>query len=60
MKFGKIAQTHIATRGMQENDMDKVVEYIDKAIMLFQNKKTLSDLCKNINTFMKQFPIFKY
>ena len=56
----RIGSAAITTRGMQENDMDKVVEYIDKAITLFQNKKTLSDLCKNINTFMKQFPIFKY
>ncbi|RPG59547.1 MAG: serine hydroxymethyltransferase [Flavobacteriales bacterium TMED191] len=56
----RIGSAAITTRGMQENDMDKVVEYIDEAITLFQNKKTLSDLCKNINTFMKQFPIFKY
>ena len=56
----RIGSAAITTRGMQEKDMDKVVDYIDKAITLFQNKKTLSDLCKNINTFMKQFPIFKY
>ncbi len=56
----RIGSAAITTRGMQEKDMDKVVEYIDEAITLFQNKKTLSDLCKNINTFMKQFPIFKY
>lgn len=56
----RIGSAAITTRGMKEKDMDKVVEYIDEAITLFQNKKTLSDLCKNINTFMKQFPIFKY
>tara|TARA_B100002052_G_scaffold278924_1_gene285707 strand:+ start:2662 stop:3939 length:1278 start_codon:yes stop_codon:yes gene_type:complete len=56
----RIGSAAITTRGMLEKDMDKIVEYIDKAIVLFQNKKSHSDLSRNINTFMKQFPIFKY
>ena len=56
----RIGSAAITTRGMLEQDMDRIVEYIDEAIVLFQNKKSHSDLSKNINKFMQQFPIFKY
>ena len=51
----RIGSAAITTRGMLEQDMDRIVEYIDEAIVLFQNKKSCSDLSKNINKFMQQF-----
>lgn len=47
----------ITTRGMKEEHMDIVVEYIDQALKA-DNDDTLEHLSKEVNALMKQFPLY--
>jgi glycine hydroxymethyltransferase len=48
----------ITTRGMKEANMATVVEMIDKALVNAENDDVLCGLRKEVNTFMKQFPLY--
>jgi len=48
----------ITTRGMKEQHMAAVVEMIDKALMNVENEEALASLRGEVNTFMKQFPLY--
>ena len=50
----------ITTRGLVEKDIDFIVEYIDQAICLYNQKKSLKSLSIKVNQTMGAFPIFKY
>ena len=48
----------ITTRGMKEAHMTTVVEMIDKALINAENEEVLASLRSEVNTFMKQFPLY--
>lgn len=48
----------ITTRGMKEEHMPAVVEFIDKALMNADSESVLSGLAGEVNAFMKQFPLY--
>ena len=56
----RVGTAAVTTRGMTESDMDEIAIYIDEAISLYKNEKTLTTLSKKINQKMNKFPIFKY
>jgi len=56
----RIGTPAITTRGLKENEIEKIVEFIDKAIFNFQNDKKMNGLCDEINNMMSQYPIFAY
>ena len=56
----RLGTAAVTTRGMNESDMNTIATYIDEAISLYKNDKTLTSLSKNINQKMSKFPIFKY
>jgi glycine hydroxymethyltransferase len=47
----------LTTRGMKQNDMKQIGEWIDQAITHRGDEKKLSDLRQNIKTFTKDFPL---
>ncbi|HSW89217.1 MAG TPA: serine hydroxymethyltransferase [Candidatus Saccharimonadales bacterium] len=47
----------ITTRGMKENDMDMVAEWIQKAITHHSDEKYLKTLGKEVTAYCKQFPL---
>jgi glycine hydroxymethyltransferase len=47
----------ITTRGMKEEHMDTVVDYIDQALKA-DNDEALERLAKEVNGLMKQFPLY--
>jgi glycine hydroxymethyltransferase len=47
----------ITTRGMREEHMDTVVEYIDQALKN-DNENALEKLAREVNGLMKQFPLY--
>ncbi len=47
----------ITTRGMKENDMDIVAEWIHKAITHHGDEKYLKTLDKEVTAYCKQFPL---
>ena len=56
----RIGTPAITTRGLKEKEIEKIVEFIDKAIFNFQNDKKMNGLCDDVNNMMSQYPIFAY
>ena len=48
----------ITSRGMKEAHMSTVVELIDKALINAENEDVLAAMRGDVNTFMKQFPLY--
>ncbi|MFN4007952.1 MAG: serine hydroxymethyltransferase [Chitinophagaceae bacterium] len=55
IRFGVAA---ITTRGMQEKDMQFVVDTIDTALTNPDNETLLATLRKDVNAYMAQFPLY--
>lgn len=56
MRLGTAAAT---TRGMDENDMEKIVDFVDRVLMSRENSAELQSIKKEINNWMSGFPLFK-
>lgn len=48
----------ITTRGMKENDMQKIANLIDTALMNHDNENTLNEVKQKVNLWMKDFPLY--
>lgn len=48
----------ITTRGMKENDMQTVVDFIDRVLMDIDNETTIHAVKEEVKAFMKQFPLY--
>jgi glycine hydroxymethyltransferase len=55
IRFGVAA---ITTRGMKENDMQFVVDVIDRVLMNADNEALIAEVKKDVNRFMEQFPLY--
>jgi len=54
----RVGTAAITTRGMKESDMVRIVDLIDSALMNHSNDAKLADLKAEINSWMKQFPLY--
>lgn len=54
----RVGTAAITTRGMQEADMYKVVEYIDGALSHHDNDTMLLDIRQHVNQLMANFPLY--
>jgi glycine hydroxymethyltransferase len=48
----------ITTRGMKENDMQTVVDFIDRVLMDIDNEATIAEVKEEVGNFMEQFPLY--
>lgn len=48
----------ITTRGMKEEHMQTVVNFIDRVLMHIDDEAVIADVKKEVKTFMKQFPLY--
>jgi glycine hydroxymethyltransferase len=48
----------ITSRGMKEEHMEKVVDFIDRALTNADDDGALEVVAKEVNQFMKQFPLY--
>lgn len=48
----------ITTRGMKEEHMETVVDFLDKALMNGDDEHKLEGIANDVNQFMKQFPLY--
>ncbi len=48
----------ITTRGMLENDMQTVVDFVDKILMNIDDKDILHSTGHDVKDFMKAFPLY--
>lgn len=54
----RVGTAAITTRGMQEADMARIVEYIDEVLINYHNEKMIASLKNEINRWMQQFPLY--
>ncbi|WP_420573186.1 serine hydroxymethyltransferase [Kordia sp.] len=54
----RIGTAAITTRGLKEDDMKLIVEYIDEAIMNFENEEKLENISFKVNVMMSDRPLF--
>jgi len=48
----------ITTRGMKENDMENIVDLIDRVLMDVDNGKLITDVREEVKLLMKAFPLY--
>ncbi len=48
----------ITTRGLKENDMQTVVDFVDKVLMNLDDEKTISSVKNEVKDFMKKFVLY--
>ncbi|MBT5289106.1 MAG: serine hydroxymethyltransferase [Flavobacterium sp.] len=54
----RIGTPAVTTRGLKEEDMKTVVEFIDTVIQDFQNEETLQVVSEKVHDFMSHRPLF--
>ncbi|MFT4697174.1 MAG: glycine hydroxymethyltransferase [Flavobacteriaceae bacterium] len=55
----RIGTAAITTRGLVENDMGPIVDFIDAVINNFENEEKLESIALNVNDMMSGLPLFK-
>jgi glycine hydroxymethyltransferase len=48
----------VTTRGMKEEHMETIVEFIDKVLMNIDDETTILNVKKDVGAFMAQFPLY--
>ena len=54
----RVGTAAVTTRGMKEGDMARIVELIDLALVNHSNEVKLGELKAEVNSWMKQFPLY--
>lgn len=54
----RIGTAAVTTRGLKEDDMQTIANYIDKALMERSNESAISSLKKQVNEMMEGFELF--
>ena len=55
----RIGTAAVTTRGMNEKDMKKIVNYIDIVLSNVENKNTIKEIKSEINNWTSKFPLHK-
>jgi len=55
----RIGTAAVTTRGMNEKDMKKIVNYIDVVLSNIENKNTIKKIKSEINNWTSKFPLHK-
>jgi glycine hydroxymethyltransferase len=56
IRFGTAAVT---TRGLKENDMKTIVDFIDQTIINYENENLITKIKSEVNEFMSDLPLFR-
>ena len=54
----RVGTAAVTTRGLVEEDMIKIVDYIDRAIQNKDNEETLNEIASSVKGMMKDRPLF--
>lgn len=54
----RVGTAAVTTRGMKEDDMKKIVDLIDDALMHHENENKIEEVKSTINKWMKNFPLY--
>ena len=55
----RVGTAAVTTRGLQEDDMELIVEYIDEAITHYEDEGRLENIAFKVNTMMSGKPLFQ-
>ncbi|KYG83408.1 serine hydroxymethyltransferase [Roseivirga echinicomitans] len=55
----RIGTAAITSRGLIESDMERIVEMIDQALMSHDNDSKLNSIRANVNSWMRDYPLFQ-
>ena len=56
----RVGTPAVTTRGLKEEDMQIIVDFIDEAIMNFENDEVLESIADKVHDFMSHRPLFDY
>ena len=54
----RVGTAAVTTRGLDTDDMAKIVNFIDESIMNHGNEDKLKEIGSNVNSMMSKFPLF--
>jgi glycine hydroxymethyltransferase len=54
----RVGVAAVTTRGMKENDMQTVVDLVDKVLMNLEDEKTVGSVKNEVKELMKAFPLY--
>ncbi len=54
----RVGTPAITTRGLKEEDMETIVEFIDAALQNFENEEVLEEIAGKVHAFMSHRPLF--
>ncbi len=55
----RVGTAAVTTRGMNEEDMEKIVDLIDTILMNYENEGKILAIKKEINNWMANYPLYK-
>ena len=56
----RVGVSAITTRGLKETDMERIADFIDRAITHRANDEMLEEIADEVNRFMEDRPLFAY
>lgn len=56
----RVGTAAITTRGLKEEDMSVIVEFIDRVISNIEDESTIKKVCKEVNDMMNNRPMFAW
>ena len=56
----RVGVAAITTRGLKEDDMERIADFIDRAIANYTNDEVLEEIAEEVNLFMEDRPLFAY
>jgi len=56
----RVGVSAITTRGLKEADMERIADFIDRAITNRENEEILEEIAAEVNRFMEDRPLFAY
>jgi len=54
----RIGTPAVTTRGLTEDRMKSIVEYIDRVLMNMEDEEVIADVKKEVNAMMNEYPLF--
>ena len=55
----RVGTAAVTTRGLTEEDMTRIVEFIDRVIQNHENDDEINEVKKEVNSWMSNYPLFK-
>ncbi|MEG1935636.1 MAG: serine hydroxymethyltransferase, partial [Rikenellaceae bacterium] len=56
----RVGAPAITTRGLKEQQMDKIVEFIDRVLSDHENIETITAVRREVNALMRNYPLFAW